>query len=264
MVPSAAALAVQVLLRLPAFGFFGLPSIVAGVAATVVLVSGYRYSSRQARHRMRWAAAAAMLATAAVTFIGGLTLLSARTDVERGVGAAQRGLEAARAGDTSLVSSELERAEQALTTAETTASSLPAQLLRFVPVAAQHQRAIEVATEQGAIIAREAAGAVREADIDTITLTASSVDLTALEAMAPRLRSTAEALVAGSERINEERSGWLLPGVVDRMDQLLDEVEELRPEAELAAEAVEVVPDLLGASGPPLLLRDLRHTSGVA
>ena len=246
----AVALAVQAMLRLPAFGFFGLPSVVAGVLAIVVMVAGYRYSSRLARSRMRWGFLALVVATFVVGIVGSLALLSARADVERGVAAAQRGLDAARGGDTARVVSELSTAEQALNSAEATASSPIARGLRFVPIAAQHHRAIEVATEQGAVIAREASAAVREADLETISLRAGQVDLAALNAMAPRLRSTATALETGSQRIAAVRSGWLLPAVRDRVDELLLEVEELLPEATRAADAVDVVPRLLGSEGP--------------
>lgn len=246
----AIALSVQAILRLPAFGFFGLPSIVAGIAALVLLVSGYRYSSRLARSRMRWGVLATVAAVFIVGIAGSVTLLGARADVERGVDAAQRGLDAARQGDTDLVVSELGVAEQALVSAEAAASGPIARGLRLLPVAAQHHRAVEVATEQGATIAREASAAVREADLDTISLRAGQVDLAALSAMAPRLRSTATALDTGVERITAVRSGWLLPAVRDRVDELLVEIEDLLPEANRAAEAVDVVPRLLGADGP--------------
>ncbi|MEM7093769.1 MAG: DUF4012 domain-containing protein [Actinomycetota bacterium] len=242
------ALTIQVLLRLPAFGFFGLPTLVVAAACLIVLVTGYGYSSRSTRRFVRWSAAGLIGATAMLTLVGGVALLGARADVERGVGAAQRGLEAARAGEPDVVARELERAEAALLAAESRAGGIAAQGLRLVPIAAQHQHAVEVATVHGARIAREAAAAVREADIENITLRAGEVDLEALRAMAPRLDATAEALTSGSIEISSSQSKWLLPAVSRRIDELLLEVDELLPEAELAAEAAAVVPDLLGAS----------------
>lgn len=246
----AVALAVQALLRLPAFGFFGLPSLIAGVMAVVLLGSGYQYSSRLVRKRLRWGLAGLTVAVFAVGLAGSLTLLGARADVERGVAAAQRGLDAARQGNSDVVVSELGTAEQALANAEDAASGPLAFGLRLLPIAAQHHRAVEVATQEGASIAREAAAAVREADLDTVSLRSGQVDLGALSAMAPRLRSTATALETGALRITAARSGWLLPAVRDRVDELLVEVEELLPEATRAADAVDVVPLLLGSEVP--------------
>jgi hypothetical protein len=243
----AVALALQALLRLPAFGFFGLPSLVAGVISIVLLGAGYQYSSRLARKRVRWAIAGLAVAVFAIGIAGSLTLLGARGDVERGVAAAQRGLDAARQGDTDLVVAELGVAERALVSAEDTASGPLGQGLRLLPIAAQHHRAVQVATAEGALIAREATAAVREADLGTISLRAGQVDLDALRAMAPRLRSTATALEAGAQRISAARSGWLVPAVRDRVDELLVEVEELLPEATRAADAADVVPRLLGS-----------------
>lgn len=246
----ATALAVAALFNLPAFGAFGLPSVVAGACFVLLLVMGYRFGTKFARRAARIGVAALAVGVTLIAAIGGAAVLSARSDVDRGVSAAQRGLEAVRAGDTETVAQQLERAEEALTSAEASVDGFAARSLLALPIAAQHHRMLDVATGQGASIAREAAAVVSEADVETIRLTSGQVDLAALQAMGPRLRSTLDSLEQASASINSAQSPWLLPFVDDRVDELLVEVDSLLPEARLAVNAVDVVPAMLGNDGP--------------
>jgi len=246
----AAGLAVQSLLRLPPGGFFGLQSLIAGGCFVLICIAGYRYGTRRSRKLIRWAGVATGLSMIAMMLIGGTAVLGARSDVDRGVAAARRGLDAARAGDTTAVVSDLTIAESALTSAESRLSGRSGRLLRLVPIVSQHQRAMEAATAQGALVAREASAAVRDADIDQISLSAGAVDLSALQQMAPQLRSTSAALTEAVVVLGETDSPWLLPVVSNRVGELSDEIEGLLPETELAATAAEVVPEMLGVAGP--------------
>ncbi len=244
-----AALAIQALLRLPSAGFFGLQSIFVAIAVVPVLILGYRYGTRPARKIARWSFVVLAGGLTLIGVLGGLALLNARTDVNQGVAAARRGLMAARAGDTVGVADELDRAELAFVRANNAVSGIFPKALRLVPVVAQHQRSVETAVEQGSVVTREAAGAVREADIRNLRLTSGSLDLGALSAMAPRLRSAADSLGAAAAAIDDARSPWLLSPIRKRIDELLAEVEDFRPEIELGASAAEVLPDMLGAGG---------------
>lgn len=245
-----AALAIQSLLRLPSIGFFGLPTILTAIAVAPVLFLGYRYGTRNARRITRALSAVAGCALLAIGVLGGLALVSARADVNSGVAAARRGLEAARAGDTIQMTNELGRAEVAFDDASDDASGVFARSLQLIPVAAQHHRAVDTAVNQGSVVVGQAAETVREADIQDLRLTSGSLDLQRLALMAPPLRSTLETLNVASTRIAQDRSPWLVAPVRKRVDELLAEVERLRPELEIAATAAEVVPDMLGASQP--------------
>lgn len=248
------ALAVQSLLRIPAFGFFGLPSLISGGVFLLALVQGYRYSSAKVRRRSRRAVSGLFAITAAILLVGGVQLLNARSEVDRGVAAARRVLQGAREGDTAAVLAELELAEAALTSASARVDGGAARPLRLVPIVAQHYESVDVALEQGVIIAGHAGALTREVDLDSINLSGGEVDLAALAAMGPRLASATEALVAASETIGQSSSSWVLPALNDRIAELRGEVDELLPEVMLASEAVVVVPDLLGAVTPQTYL----------
>ena len=246
----AAALAVQSVLRLPAVGVFGLQSVIALAATAPVLIEGFQFGTRRARRITRWSVTASALLLIIIGVVGGLSLLDARSDVTQGIAAARSGLDAARGGNTEVVAKELDRAEQAFVRASDRLSGLASRSLRLVPVAAQHQRAVEEAVTQGGIVTVEAAGAVRDADIRNLRLTAGSLDLGVLSAMAPRLRATSLALSNASLEIRAATSPWLVPALSDRIEELLDEVERFQPEIELGAAAAEVLPTMLGQSIP--------------
>ena len=245
-----AGIAVQSVLRLPPVGFFGLQSIIAVVAIAPVLVMGYRYGTKRARQLARWSLAATATVLAVVALFGGLALLNARSNVAQGITAARSGLVAGRAGNTESVANELERAEQLFTSATDGLTGFGARSLRLVPIASQHQRAIENAVTQGGIVTAEAAAAVRNADIRNLRLAAGALDLDALSAMAPRLRSTSVALDNAVLEIRSGSSQWLVPPLADRIEELLKEIGEFQPEIEVSAAAAEVLPGLLGQVEP--------------
>ena len=246
----AAGIAVQSVLRLPSVGFFGLQTVIAIAAVVPVLVFGYRFGTRSARRITRWSVAGTGLLLAVIGLLGGLSLLNARSDVTQGITAARTGMEAGRAGNTESVADQLDRAEQLFAEASDGLTGFGARSLRLVPIAAQHQRAIEEAVEQGGIVTAEAAGAVREANIGNVRLTAGTLDLNALSQMAPRLRSTSAALDSAALKIRAASSPWLAPALSDRIDDLLDEVEDFQPDIELGAKAAEVLPAMLGQETP--------------
>ena len=250
----AAGLAVQTLLRLPAIVFFGFSSLVAAIGCTLMLVGGYRYASRRQRQFARRSVGALTALLSIVLLLGAAALLNARADIDTGVAAARRGLAAGRSGDTATVSQELARAEVALESANERASGTSARLLRLVPVAAQHQRAIEAATSAGARVARDASAAVTEADFSDLSLSSGSVDLNALQTIAPQLRETASSLESALVTLEEADSPWILPPLRDRVDELALEIEELQPEIELAADATEILPSMLGLGTPDTYL----------
>ena len=69
----------------------------------------------------------------------------ARSDVDRGVSAAQTGLEAVRAGDTEAVADQLARAEAALLSADGRIGGFAARTLLALPIAAQHLKMTRLA-----------------------------------------------------------------------------------------------------------------------
>jgi len=246
----AAGLATQVFLRLPSQYFFGFPSLVAGVAIAAAFVIGYRYGSPPARRIVRRAMLGVSIGASAAALVGGVALISARADIDRGVDAARAALSSARTGDPEVFVTRLETAEVAFRRASDSVDSLAARPLRLLPVVAQHHYAVSESVAVGADVTALASATARSADIRTIQMVAGEVDLAALRQMAPQLEATAESLRAGTVRMQAVDSPWLLPPVADRLGLLTTEIQDATPDAALAAKAATVLPAMLGADAP--------------
>lgn len=246
----AAALTVQGLLRLASMGFFGLPSLIAGIAFVAVWLFGVRVLPAEPRRRV----VQALFGTATVVLLlgalGGGVLLTARTNLESGITAARSGVAAARGGEPAKVVDELERASRLLSKAEQRVNSPLATPLRLIPVASQHLDIVRSAVRHGTGIADLASLTVTNADISSVRMTAGSVDLSALSEMEPDLTATAELLETAIEELADKRTGWLARPIGARVDDLAEELADLAPETRVAADAASVVPGLLGQQAP--------------
>lgn len=244
------ALSIQAMLRFQDFGFFGLPSLIAGATIVAALVLAYRDADVPIRHALRRSVGIACVVAIPLVSIGLVVALTARTDAERGVAAARLGLEAARLGDTQELTVQLNEAEARLATTDRRLGGVLVQPLRLVPILAQHQHAAATSAHQGALVAAEALGAATEADIDELRFEQGQFDLEVLARMAPRLDSIANRLGEAGLRIETSRSSWLVPQLDNRLASLVAEVDDLLPEARLAAQAATVLPAMLGADEP--------------
>ncbi|MEM9519235.1 MAG: DUF4012 domain-containing protein [Actinomycetota bacterium] len=246
---AAGALLVQSLVRLPAFGFFGLPSLIAGIALLGIWTAGYQYAGRRVRRTIRFVTAGLVVATGVALLFGFFAVMSARSDVDLGVNAARRGLEAARAGDSELVTIEVERAEAALQSAEAELSGWSALGLRYVPVVAQNHDVVLSASREGTAVADQAVAAIAATELSELTLQAGAIDLDAISDAAPQLVGVVDTLEGALAELQVDRSPWVLPVVNDRITELTAEIADFLPDARLAAEAATFVPGLAGGDG---------------
>ena len=228
---------------------FGFSAVLAGIAICAVVASAYGQSEEPTKARVRRSLSWVGAVVGVFLLIGAGYALSIRSTANAGIEAARAGIRSARAGDTQALSAELERAQVELDKAHSRVSSPLLQPLKLVPVVAQHLRSVTTAAEQGSIVAGEARAAAVEADIDQLTFRQGQFDLDLLSTMAPRLESAAASLANAVEAIEHDRSSWLVGPVDSRLVSLLDEVEAVLPEAELAAEAARVMPAMLGSEG---------------
>lgn len=244
------AIAAQVLLRLPDFGFFGLPSIIAGLTFALVAIGAYRHAHKPTRRHVRRAAGLAITACTLLLLIGGALFLRARSDVEVGLASAQRALTAARIGDTAGASEELARSEQLLTRALDRLTSPPARTLRLLPVVAQHHQAVEQAVAVGAQVAADASTVRSDLEALEGAFQPDSGALTSIGELAPRLATIAESLAEGQRVLDASTSPWLVPPVADRLRSTSNEIDQLVGHVALAADATRIMPDMLGAREP--------------
>jgi len=242
--------AVQAMLRLPDLLFFGFPSLLVGGIFALTTLMGYRYSSRQRRRIVRQGVAFLLAFGLVLLFSAGVTLLGVREDANQGILAARNGTVEIRNGNLSQAQNELEVALRRLESAKQTAASPWAKGLRLIPIAAQHHNSLEVALEQAVHVVASASVVIEEDDVLGMTFADGSIDVAALSQVAPRLQSAAVALRTAALETRAANHRWLLPPFADRLRSVEQESLDLLPEVELASDAAQTIPELLGLEGP--------------
>ena len=243
------ALAVQALFRLPSWERTGAATLVAVVAVLPVLVSGYHNSRPTIRRRLLAAASVVTVVALGLTALGSLVALNQRSTLQAGIDQARDGLRAAENGRTGRADSLLAEAELSFGDAADALSApwlLPSS---GVPVVGQNLEALTVAAEQGAALTATARTSLAEADIDSLRFEDGALDLDRVRAVGPPLERSATALETSLGDLEAASSPWLLPPVGDRYDAFTVELADASADADVAMDAVEVGPSLLGGVG---------------
>lgn len=243
------AMLVNVILRLQ-IERFGHSAVLAAAIASAVAISSLIGAKKRVRIIASVGAVSLILISGLVGSVGVVAALKARSDAEAGLAQARLGLAAAREGNAAKVGSSLDAAQDYLASSRQKLASPSARGLRFIPVAAQNYRAVEVAIEHGSAIATQGARSLETVDLESLRLRQGALDLSLLASMAPQLDETAQSLIRADNQVRQILSPWLVPPVASKVDELLSEVTKVRPEAELAAQAAAVVPNILGQDSP--------------
>ena len=246
-----AALAVQVLLRLPDGGVARLSAVLALVAMVPTAVSGWRGLAAGGRRTARRLA----LVTGVLVVVGALsglaTGLVAASAIQSGVDGTQAGLEALRTGEQEGGIDELRAATEDLRQARTATRSLWALPGRHLPLVAPQVRALDAVADGGAETGTLATDGAERVDADELQLVDGRLDPAAVAAVGPVL----EEVAAGASQVRREissddvRSVWQVPPVVDGLDRFGAELADAEGSAETGVLASEVGPELLGAGG---------------
>jgi len=246
----AAALAIQAIVRWPAFGFFGLPSLIAAVTAVVALVAGYRYASTEKRRLSRGVLAAVALFLVAAVLVGASSGLAARTSVDAAVQATRNGLSAAGQADTEASIDDFGLAKQAFDQTREDLDSIWVRPLRLVPIVSQNLAMAKVAAIEGEVLSDVALGLVTDADLSGLSGGVGQVDLSKVAGLAQPLQDASDRLSATLAKLRGPHSGWIVTPLSDQIDSVVDEIAEVLDETDLAATATRLMPEMLGASSP--------------
>jgi hypothetical protein len=244
------AVSIQVLLRLPELRYDGATALITALAVAPVLVSGYRTCRRRTRRRLRLAAAvvAGLAAVAIAGFV--VTAIEARSQLQAAVDDGRAGLDAVRAGHQQDAVAQLDRSRVSFDAAQATLASPLARPARLVPVVGQHVRAARAMAAAGADLMTTASAASTSVRYDDLKTTGGQVNLPLLTSMAAPVDLTEASLARADAQLGSAASSWLLPPLAGPLNDFRDQVRGAQPDARLAANAVRVMPDLLGASGP--------------
>ena len=221
---------------------------VAGATVPVLLAGLVRTSPRP----RRWISATVALAVVVLVVgaVAGLVAaLGAREDLDDAVDLARDGID--------LLGDDGEAARRSLRDSaerfDAGADELRAWWARpalLVPGVAQQSRAVSTMASAGADLARTAATASEDADVDSIRPRAGRIDLAAVEALQEPLDRSLGELRRAAERLADVETPLLLAPVADRLDDLRLEVADAHDSAALASQVVAVAPDLLGGDEP--------------
>lgn len=245
------ALLAQVLFHLERPAAIG-ATAAAGVAVVAVLaVSWWQVAPKRERRAGRAIAAVAAASAAVVVGAAAVAGAAARSGLQAGVEHTQAGLDAARAGDLEVAADRFAQAAAALGTADDSLGAWWARPGRAAPVLGRYLD--DAADLAGA--ARAAAGAAERLALagsdPSLHLRDGGIDLAAIADAGAALDAATGELRAVRARVADPASGPWLPGPASRrLDDLLDQIDRALVDAEAAALAIDVAPDLLGAAGP--------------
>jgi hypothetical protein len=245
-----AATAVQVFLRGPSYGFQGLPSVVVAVVVGAVCVSAWRVSPRRTRRVTAWAAVGVCVFATLASVGLGVSALSGRSRMIDAVADAEAGLSAAKHGNQDEAVARLTAARTGFEDAEAGFTSPWALPSRSLPIVGQHASAMTTMAQAGAAVTSSAVTAADSAPYRDIKPAGGRVDLALLAEMEQPVAEAAASLDEVETELRDAGSPWLLAAVADPLDDLAAEVRDAQPDAALAADALRVVPGMIGADGP--------------
>lgn len=244
------AFAAQGLVRFTDAGVGRVSALLWLVAVGSVCASAYAVSPRRVRKQIHrgLVAAGAVVALGVVVFAVSSALAFGPS--QAGAKQAKSGLAAVRDGRSEQGVTSLQEATDSFTTANDRVSSWWAAPAGAVPLLAQQVHAVQVVTEEGAALSGAAAHTARQTDIQQLKYQDGRIDVARLAALAPSLRTTADALDHAEGAIQSVRSPWLVGPLGTRLDDVDAEVRAAQPQLHLAADAAESGPALLGADSP--------------
>ena len=178
-----------------------------------------------------------------------VSLVLARADLERGASRAQRGLHNVRAGRSVRAAQLLDGASVDFASAQTHLDAWWAQPSRLVPVIGQHARALDLLSAAGAELTGSAALSARSARIEDLEVTDGRLDLDRVRAVAAPLAEARSALQRAGREVAPAHSPWLVWPVAGRLREFDRDLSSASFDAATAAQAIDVLPDLLGGDG---------------
>lgn len=245
-----AVLALQPMLRADDLGFFGLPSLIVAVTVAPVVVSAYRVARARKRLLYRRVAYGVIGATTLIVLAYGGLVAYVASDVEQAATDARQGLNATRQGETDEARAAFRRAAGGFGDADSLLNAWWAAPARAVPVLSQHARALSGAASEGHDLAVAADDTLVAADYQDLRYSDGRFDLARIQAVQEPLDRTLEQLDGARGSLAADDSPWLLAPLADALDDLDGELADARDEGELASQAIEVAPRMLGAEGP--------------
>lgn len=237
------------LLHLPELVAFGVPSLIAALAPLPAVVSAVLKLRSRVRRPTLVAAGAVAGVAAVVLVVFGVGVLLLRSDANAGVSSARAGLDALRAGDQEVAADAFADSADSFADANRIATAWWMAPGRVVPVLAQHLDVARILTEEGGELAQVSARTAPAVSLDDLTTDDGTFRLERIAEIRPLAADVVVALEEGQARLDGLSTDWLTGPMVGAVEGLQDEIASSQPDAELAVEALDLAPSLLGADG---------------
>lgn len=234
-----------VLLRLSTSPTFGASAALAGLALVVVVIGGVGQTYRWLG---RGSVALGLLAVVAAT-LAAVATLSARAPAESGLADAQAGLAAAQSGHSAVALADLRASQTELARAHRDIAVWWARPGDLVPVVSQNERAVGELTLQGTGILGAAAALVDASAGGGAHDTPGVLDLARISALGPPVDAAATSARSAQSALARLDSPWLVAPLARRVSELVTKVDTLVTDTTELAQAVQVLPGMLGAGG---------------
>lgn len=244
-----AAMAAQAVLYLPNLGFSLSASLLAAVAIAPLTITGFRQlPTDQLRIARRAALALAGFAVVA-SILTVIAALSVRSQITSGIERAENGITVVEQGAQPDALVLLDAAQSDFDEASARLRGPLTWPARWVPIAAQHSRALETAAGQGADLVSTAARTVTQADVDKVRGQNGRTDLALVDAVNAELNLASRKLAAARVSLQDINSPWLLPLLSSRLASVDEELAATGVDIDLANHGTAVLPNMFGANG---------------
>lgn len=245
-----AATALNVLARSELEGFFG-SSAVVGIGCGVALFLGGLRCRRHPIRRAAWATVGSVVTMLVLAIVGfALTATSARALLSDGHRLTTEGIAELRIGNFEEASASFAAAGQAFIKASWELDRPWALPSRLIPFVAQNAGALTGLAEAGGEFSTQVASSLAAIDAEQLRLVRGQIDLAALESIVAPLTDVQASLVELDTAVVGAGSPWLLEPIRTRLSRLTDGIDSNEQQLEIAVNAVELAPQLLGSVGP--------------
>jgi len=244
-----AAFTSQAMLNLPNVRFVGSASLFAAIVSAPILLSGFANLSPVNRRRVTRTSIAAGILALVATALAVLAAVGVRDQVEVGIQQAEDGVTALEFGNQPQAVSLLDASRANFEIASNRLGGPLTWPARWVPVVAQHSRALETASDQGTALAKTAARTVDQADVEKIRGQNGAIDLEIVQAVNAELELANATLQQAQLSLTDVDTPWLLPVLSSRLDSVQEELAAAGADIDLANNATAVMPGILGAEG---------------
>ncbi|MFM8304890.1 MAG: DUF4012 domain-containing protein, partial [Actinomycetota bacterium] len=237
-------------LWIPPTGPIGRNTVLGGLAAVVLVVSGVRNSPRRVRRTAKVVLVAVGVLALVATASTAIGAARARADAIAGADAARAALQAARAGDTATAQAGFDVAAERLRRAQRILDAPWARAGRAVPVVSQHDETVRRMVRNAVALAEAGAFASRNADVDALRSVDGRLDPRTVAALEGPLDSIDDALRSARRELDTPPSPWLVGPLRDQVDEVRDDLAQAAHDSRTARLAVQAAPDLLGVDRP--------------